>query len=146
MKSKEFSRSLPQMRINESMPRAGSLCANVWWCSDPIPSVTQVHSGPTLYGIATVDALHFPGSLAPAQLVDQRACHSEHGQERCWRRPGINVGTSPNSTCHCLLCHPDLMTSYKEGREQEELFTSRYLRRFLTSTVFLGMRGTGARL
>lgn len=60
-------------------------------------------------------------------------------------KPGIIVGTSPN-TCHCLLCHPDAMTSYKEGREQKALFSSRYLRRLLTSTVFLGMRGAGARL
>lgn len=30
------------------------------------------------------------------------------------RIPRIILGTSP-STCHCLLCHPDSMTSWEEG-------------------------------
>ena len=48
------------------------------------------------------------------------ACHSEEEEEG-------GAGETLESiqeqvpTRHCLLCHPDSMTSYKEGREQKEL-------------------------
>lgn len=104
-----------------------------------IPSFTKVCPGLPLnrHRGCLPTSIHFPGSqgLSPVQFVVHTwVCHSDDaggGRGGAVGESLESMGTSPN-TCYCLLCHPDLMTSYKEGREQKELFSSRYLRRLLT--------------
>lgn len=110
----------------------------------PVPSFTKVCPGPPLLPQRMppkIPRTEFSSVSCPFPGLPFWGWRRGRG----WRKPGNSRATSPN-TCHCLLCHPDSMTSYKEGREQKELFSSRYLRRLLTSTVFLGMRGAGAGL
>lgn len=136
------------MRINESMLQPGKAL-----CKDPVVLISWFQVLPRsmqdLFFTTPEDAfqasVHFPD---PKDWV-QFSLLSTPGSAIL--RMGKVFGEILESvweqvpTRHCLLCHPESTTSYKEGREQE-LFSSRYLRRLLTSTVFLVMRRAGARL
>lgn len=104
----------------------GNLFANT---NTLIASFARVCPGPPLYchGGCLPTSIHFPGSqgLSPVQfIVHTWVCHSEDGEERAWRKPGISVGTSPtqHTSLFALSSWFNDLIQGREGAEGAVLF------------------------